>query len=103
MGESKATYVIFCVGIGVGKQEDATGFVVPVLAAQVERREAGPVHRVHVRPLAAQDQRRLRVAAPSGLVKCAIAVLLTSKRDNELEIKVIKHYENHWLNFFKRY
>ncbi len=67
--------MIFGVGIGVGPEEDPTRFVVAVLAAEVERREAGPVDGVDVGLLLSQDRHRLRVAPPGRLVQRAVAVL----------------------------
>lgn len=67
--------MIFGIGRGVGDQEDATGFVVPVLAAEVEGRESGPVDGVHVGLGPAEDGRRLGITPPGRLVKSTIPVL----------------------------
>lgn len=70
--------MIFGVGIGVGPEEDPTRFVVAVLAAEVERRETGPVDGVDVGLLLSQDRHRLRVAPPGSLVQRAVPVLSTA-------------------------
>jgi hypothetical protein len=84
--------VIFGVGIGVGPEEDPTRFVVAVLAAEVEWREAGPVDGVDVGLLLSQDRYRLRVAPPGRLVQRAVAVLFI----------IINKNENHFY-FFQNY
>lgn len=69
------TNVIFSVGIGVGPQQDPARLIVAVLAAQVQRREAGPVDGIDVGLVLAQNSHRLRVTPPGSLVQSAVAVL----------------------------
>ena len=77
--------MIFGIGRGVGEEEDPTGFVVTVLAAEVKRRETGPVDGVHIGLGSAQKGGRLGVAPPGRLVKSAIAVLKTTREKDDVQ------------------
>ena len=67
--------MVFCVGVGQGEEKNSTGFVVSVLAAEVEGSEAGAVGGVDVSAVLAQQRRRLAVAAPCHFVQRAVQML----------------------------
>ena len=69
--------MVFGIGVGEGEEENAAGFVVSVLAAEVEGGETGPVGGVHVAAVLAQQRRRSAVAPPRHLVQRAVQMLHT--------------------------
>ena len=68
------THVVFDVWFAAGQQEDPAGFVVAVLAAEVEGSEAAPVLDVGVGLGLAEDAHALAEPLPGGLVEGRVAV-----------------------------
>ena len=68
------SYIVFDVWLATCQKENPAGFVVTVLAAEVQRSEASPVFDVSVGLGLAKDPNALAEPFPRGLVEGGVAV-----------------------------
>ena len=69
------THVVLDIRFAAGEEDDPTGLVVPVLAAEVEGGKAAPVLDVEVGPVPAEQPHRLAKPLPGRLVQGRVPVL----------------------------